>query len=90
MSRLPPQPGERIDRSAPVGFTFDGKRVAALAGDTIASALIAGGLLATEDSDGFLFHLVLEMRNHPRLHVRHEPQHGAMQRSASTSSSIRP
>ena len=41
MSRLPPQPGERIDRSRPVGFTFDGKRVEALAGDTIASALFA-------------------------------------------------
>ena len=43
MSRLPPQPGERLDRSTSVGFTFDGKRVAALAGDTIASALYAAG-----------------------------------------------
>ena len=43
MSRLPAQPGERIDRSTSVGFTFDGKRVEALAGDTIASALYAAG-----------------------------------------------
>ena len=43
MSRLPAQPGERIDRALPVGFTFDGKRVEALAGDTIASALYVEG-----------------------------------------------
>jgi sarcosine oxidase subunit alpha len=43
LSRLPPQPGERIDRAAPVGFTFDGKPVEALAGDTIASALFVQG-----------------------------------------------
>jgi sarcosine oxidase, subunit alpha len=43
MSRLPAQPGERIDRSTSVGFSFDGRRVEALAGDTIASALYAAG-----------------------------------------------
>jgi sarcosine oxidase subunit alpha len=43
MSRLPAQPGERLDRSTSVGFTFDGKPVEALAGDTIASALYAAG-----------------------------------------------
>jgi sarcosine oxidase, subunit alpha len=43
MTRLGPQPGERIDRSRPVRFTFDGKPVEAFAGDTIASALFAGG-----------------------------------------------
>src|SRR4051812_42100391 len=43
MTRLPQQPGERIDRSTSVGFTFDGRRVDALAGDTIASALYAAG-----------------------------------------------
>ena len=42
-SRLPAQPGERIDRSRRSRFTFDGKRVEALAGDTIASALFAAG-----------------------------------------------
>jgi sarcosine oxidase subunit alpha len=41
--RLPPQPGERIDRSAPLTFTFDGKPVRGYAGDTIASALLASG-----------------------------------------------
>ncbi|HYI18628.1 MAG TPA: FAD-dependent oxidoreductase [Solirubrobacteraceae bacterium] len=43
MTRLPQQPGERIDRSAPITFTFDGKPVSGFAGDTIASALFAGG-----------------------------------------------
>jgi sarcosine oxidase, subunit alpha len=43
VSRLPEQPGERIDRSRPVTFTFDGKAVEGYAGDTIASALYATG-----------------------------------------------
>jgi sarcosine oxidase, subunit alpha len=43
MTRLPPQPGERIARDRPVEFTFDGKPVAGLDGDTIASALYAAG-----------------------------------------------
>jgi len=41
--RLSPQPGERIDRSTPIAFTFDGRPVQGLAGDTIASALFASG-----------------------------------------------
>jgi sarcosine oxidase subunit alpha len=43
VSRLPQQPSERIDRGKTVTFTFDGKRVSALAGDTIGSALYAAG-----------------------------------------------
>ncbi|MGO9885666.1 MAG: 2Fe-2S iron-sulfur cluster-binding protein [Solirubrobacteraceae bacterium] len=43
MSRLPEQPGERIDRSTKINFTFDGKRVEAYEGDTIGSALYAAG-----------------------------------------------
>ena len=43
MSRLPPQPAEQIDRNKPVKFTFDGKSIAALEGDTIGSALYAAG-----------------------------------------------
>ncbi|HEX5194901.1 MAG TPA: 2Fe-2S iron-sulfur cluster-binding protein [Solirubrobacteraceae bacterium] len=43
MSRLEPQPGERIDRSKRISFTFDGKRVEAFEGDTIGSALYAAG-----------------------------------------------
>ncbi|HEY7729389.1 MAG TPA: 2Fe-2S iron-sulfur cluster-binding protein [Gaiellaceae bacterium] len=41
--RLPPQPLERIDRSQPITFTFEGKPVGAFAGDTIGSALYAAG-----------------------------------------------
>ena len=36
MSRLPPRPGEQIDRSRDISFEFDGKPVKALEGDTIA------------------------------------------------------
>ena len=43
MTRLPPQPGERLDRSETISFTFDGKPVEALGGDTIGSALYAAG-----------------------------------------------
>jgi sarcosine oxidase subunit alpha len=43
MTRLPEQPGERIDRSRPVTFSFDGKPASGFAGDTIVSALYAAG-----------------------------------------------
>ncbi|HUE25310.1 MAG TPA: 2Fe-2S iron-sulfur cluster-binding protein, partial [Solirubrobacteraceae bacterium] len=43
MSRLPKQPGELVYRDRSVTFTFDGKPVAALEGDTIGSALYAAG-----------------------------------------------
>ena len=43
VSRLAPQPGERIDRARTISFTFDGKRVEAYEGDTIGSALYAAG-----------------------------------------------
>ncbi|MGP0047586.1 MAG: 2Fe-2S iron-sulfur cluster-binding protein, partial [Solirubrobacteraceae bacterium] len=43
MSRLDPQPGERIVRDRKVSFTFDGKRVEGYEGDTIGSALYAAG-----------------------------------------------
>ncbi|QRG08416.1 sarcosine oxidase subunit alpha family protein [Xanthobacter dioxanivorans] len=40
--RLPT--GGRVDRTQPLGFTFNGQRVAGLAGDTVASALLANGI----------------------------------------------
>ncbi len=43
MSRLPARPGERVDRDQTLTFTFDGKPVTALGGDTIGSALYAAG-----------------------------------------------
>ena len=43
MTRMAPQPGERIDRRRPLRFSFDGESVEGLEGDTIASALFAGG-----------------------------------------------
>jgi sarcosine oxidase subunit alpha len=43
VSRLPPRDGERIDRARELRFTFDGKEVSALEGDTIGSALFASG-----------------------------------------------
>ena len=43
MTRLPPQSAELIDRNRKLTFTFDGKKVHALEGDTIGSALYAAG-----------------------------------------------
>lgn len=43
MTRLGVQPGERIDRSRRVDFTFDGAPMTGYAGDTIVSALYAEG-----------------------------------------------
>ena len=42
-SRLEPQAGEAIDRSLPVEFEFDGRRVQGFQRDTVASALYAQG-----------------------------------------------
>jgi sarcosine oxidase, subunit alpha len=42
--RLPPQPGEWIDRSRPVRFRFEGCTYYGFAGDTISSALAASGV----------------------------------------------
>ncbi len=41
--RLPPRPGEAIDRSRTVVFRFDEQEVEAFAGDTFGSALFAAG-----------------------------------------------
>jgi len=43
VTRLGPQPGERIDRERPVTFTYEGRSVSGYAGDTIGSALYADG-----------------------------------------------
>ena len=43
MSRLTRREGERIDRDKEIRFSFDGKEVSALEGDTIGSALFASG-----------------------------------------------
>src|SRR3954452_10834035 len=42
--RLPPQPGEWIDRSRTLGFTFEGRSYTGFAGDTITSELLASGV----------------------------------------------
>jgi len=41
--RLPPQPGERLNRDRTLTFRFEGDPVEAFTGDTIASALFASG-----------------------------------------------
>ena len=41
--RLPARPGEVIDRDRPLSFTWNGRAVSGFAGDTIVSALAAGG-----------------------------------------------
>ncbi len=42
-SRLPPQPGEWIDRRRPIRFRFEGRNYEGFAGDTISTALWASG-----------------------------------------------
>ena len=44
MKRLRPVEGEWIDRTSPLEFTFEGRRLTGLAGDTISSALAASGV----------------------------------------------
>jgi sarcosine oxidase, subunit alpha len=44
VTRLGVQPGERIDRSAEITFSYRGKPVSAFEGDTIGSALYASGV----------------------------------------------
>ena len=39
-----PSGGTAINRARPLSFTFDGKRMTGLAGDTLASALLANGV----------------------------------------------
>ncbi|MEM7339489.1 MAG: 2Fe-2S iron-sulfur cluster-binding protein [Actinomycetota bacterium] len=43
-SRLDPQPGEQLDRSRALWFTWNGKPITGFAGDTIASALAANDI----------------------------------------------
>jgi sarcosine oxidase subunit alpha len=43
MRRLPPVPGEWIDRSRPLRLRFDGRAFDGFAGDTVTSALLAAG-----------------------------------------------
>ena len=43
-NRLPPLPGERIDRSRILRFAFEGRTYDGVAGDTVASALAANGV----------------------------------------------
>ena len=52
--RLTTEPGELIDRGTMVEFQFDGKRVSAYQGDTVASALHASGVSTL--SRGFKYH----------------------------------
>jgi sarcosine oxidase subunit alpha len=44
MKRLAQQPGEWLDRSRPVNFTFEGRAYQGFAGDTLTSALMAAGV----------------------------------------------
>ncbi len=44
MSRLPPVPGEQIDRGRTIEFSFEGRRCHGFHGDTISSALTASGV----------------------------------------------
>src|SRR5262249_25604342 len=63
--RLPPQPGECIDRSRTLRFTFEGRSYTGFAGDTITSALLANGVRLL--GRGFKYHRargVYSLANH--------------------------
>ena len=65
MKRLPPQPGEWIDRAKPLQSRFEGRTFGGFAGDTISSALLASGISMLGRS--FKYHRprgVLSMANH--------------------------
>lgn len=65
MKRLPPIPGEWIDRSTDIAFSFEGKANRGHAGDSISSALLADG--ADILGRSFKYHRprsVLSMANH--------------------------
>jgi sarcosine oxidase subunit alpha len=51
---LPPAAGQIVDRGKPLEFTFEGRRYAGYAGDTVASALAAGGTTMLSRSFKFL------------------------------------
>ena len=64
-TRLPPVDGEWIDRSREIDFSFEGRRVRGLAGDTITSALWAADVRVLGRS--FKYHRprgVLSAANH--------------------------
>lgn len=68
--RLPPQPGEWIDRGRPIRFRFEGRDYTGFAGDTISSALLASGVRMLGRS--FKYHRprgVLSMANHDTNNV---------------------
>ena len=44
MYRMDPHPGEWIERTAPLAFTFEGREILGYEGDTISSALAGSGL----------------------------------------------
>ena len=44
--------GQHLDRSRPIGFTFDGVAYQGFAGDTLASALLANGVTTLGRSIG--------------------------------------
>lgn len=65
MKRLPPIPGEWIDRASDIAFTFEGKPYRGHAGDSISSALLSDG--ADILGRSFKYHRprsVLSMANH--------------------------
>lgn len=63
--RLPPQPGEWIDRNRPLSFRFEGQSYTGYAGDTVSSALAAHGVRML--GRGFKYHRprgIFSLANH--------------------------
>lgn len=73
--RLPPQPGEWLDRSAPLHFRFEGRSYSGFSGDSISAALWAAGQYTLGRS--FKYHRprgVLTLANHDINVMLQSPQ----------------
>jgi sarcosine oxidase subunit alpha len=75
--RLPPQPGEWVERSRTLHFTFEGQSFTGLAGDTITTALLANGVRLLGRS--FKYHRargVYSLANHDINALMEDRKHG--------------
>ena len=58
--RLPPRPGECIDRSRPLRFRFEGQEYSGFAGDTISTALWLAFTVVVRRRESFMLPVVFE------------------------------
>lgn len=79
MERLPPHPAQRIDRERELGFTYRGRPLKGLLGDTVATALFANGFRIFSrslkfhrprglyDLEGYSTHCLMNVNGEPNV-----------------------